>query len=203
MNLKIISCGKLETNSYVLYDNDSAVVIDAPDGIYRVVSFLKENNLKLKAVLLTHGHFDHTSGAKELKDLGAKIYMHEKDLFKIKEQESMALMLNIKTEEFEVDEIIKEEGKIKIDNFEFEVFETPGHTEGGVVYLIEDKLFSGDTMFRDSFGRVDFFDSDAQKMKSSLEKLYTFNEEYIVYPGHGDSTTIKREKVNNLVRYVY
>lgn len=203
MKLKKISCGKLETNSYVLYDDKNAIVIDAPDGIYRVESFLRENNLNIVAVLLTHGHFDHIAGARRLQELGAKIYLHKADEFKIADIDHMAMMLNVDVQNFEVDYKIEKEENIKINDVEIKIIFTPGHTKGGVSYIIDNCLFSGDTMFRDSFGRVDFFDSNPSDLKESLLKLYELDESLIVYPGHGEESTIKREKVNNLVRYVY
>ena len=195
--------GALAENAYVVETKDkNAIVIDPGDQPARMINFLSGHGLNPIYCLLTHGHFDHIAGAHEVQNLGAKIYMHEKDLFKINQSDSMASMLGISVQPFIVDKVIKNEETINIEDFSIQVIYTPGHTEGGVCYLIENNLFSGDTLFKDSFGRVDFFDSSPDKMISSLLKLYKLNGDIIVYPGHGEKTTILREKTNNLAALI-
>ena len=199
MKIRKFELGPIGNNVFILSnDKQEAIVIDTASEMEPVIKYFQDNSLKLLAVLLTHGHFDHTAGVKCLKDLGAKIYMHSSDLHKINEKDKMAQMLGIVVKPFDVDYILDKDQQIQISNFLIDVICTPGHTEGGVCYLIDNNLFSGDTMFKDSFGRIDFYDSNPDKMKSSLLKLYKLNENITVYSGHGESTSIKREKANNL-----
>lgn len=203
MIIKQISSGPLDNNIYIISnDQKQAIMIDTASDMSAAFKYIKENDLTLLSLLLTHGHFDHIAGAHEVQNLGAKIYMHENDLFKINQSDSMASMLGISVQPFIVDKVIKNEETINIEDFSIQVIYTPGHTEGGVCYLIENNLFSGDTLFKDSFGRVDFFDSSPDKMISSLLKLYKLNGDIIVYPGHGEKTTILREKTNNLAALI-
>ena len=129
MIIKQISSGPLDNNIYIISnDQKQAIMIDTASDMSAAFKYIKENDLTLLSLLLTHGHFDHIAGAHEVQNLGAKIYMHENDLFKINQSDSMASMLGISVQPFIVDKVIKNEETINIEDFSIQVIYTPGHT---------------------------------------------------------------------------
>ena len=213
MKIQEFTCGCVGTNTYILYDYDGlkALVIDAPDGNGEFERFLEKNNLKPEAVLLTHGHFDHVMGLLTLRDSfkDIPIYISKEDLYLVenrgegnKELLKSSFPGTVQMLSQMLDTIPKvistyEDGK---EYYGFKVIPTPGHTPGGVALYNEKEkiLFSGDTMFQNSYGRTDFPRSDFKAIINSLRKLTELPEETIVLPGHGPHTTIGAEKSNPL-----
>jgi glyoxylase-like metal-dependent hydrolase (beta-lactamase superfamily II) len=146
--------------------------------------------------LLTHGHFDHVAG---IRPTNAKIVMHEKDV-RILNQANMYLpMFGIPEITIpEIDIFIKDGDNLKIGNTDIKVIHTPGHTQGGVCYLIKDMLFSGDTIFRESVGRCDLEGGNFNQIVESIKiKIFTLPDDIKIYPGHGRETTVGWEKLHN------
>ena len=199
MKIERLVLGAIQTNTYFVTNEvtKECVVIDPAEDIQSISGYIKENDIKPVAVLLTHGHFDHIGGVAYLKDLGCKVYMSNKDVWHITHPEQMARILGIEIKPFSVDFEIKEPDLLEIAGFKFKVLDTPGHTQGGVCFILDEYIFTGDTIFRESYGRTDFEDSDFESLKSSILKILALDGEYTLLPGHGDISYLSFEKMYN------
>ncbi|MDE6149628.1 MAG: MBL fold metallo-hydrolase [Ruminococcus sp.] len=199
IKLKPLSiCG---TNSYIVAgEKRNAVLIDAPDDSDYILSELKSHNLILKKILLTHGHFDHIGAVSKLADVtGCEVLVHEADLSKLSDISGNLIShfgLN-KFNEYKNAKAFKDGDKIIMDELEFTVIHTPGHTSGSVCFVIGDDMFTGDTLFARSIGRTDMPDGNTMVMMQSLKKLASLSDNYNVYPGHMAATTLNEEKKYN------
>jgi len=194
MEIKGFVCGDYQTNCYLVWDNDKNCVLIDCNGI-EMSEFIDEKGLNLKHIFLTHGHEDHIGCLKYYIDkynVPVECGKDEEELLKDPVM-NLSGCLSIKPDKF------FEDGEIFwVGALEFEVLSTPGHTKGSVCYTIEDALFSGDTLFWGSCGRVDFPTGDKREMLNSLRRLKGLEKNYNVYPGHGQYTTLNVEKRNNL-----
>ena len=194
--------GELSTNCYIVADEitKNALLIDAPDNAEHIITYLTEKGLNLKYILLTHGHFDHMLAMNDIKDkTNADICIHKMD-----EKYLTDGRLNLSADFYPnccfylPDRALEDGDIIEMDSLSVKVLHTPGHTEGSVCYLCDNILMSGDTLFLSSVGRTDFplgdFDSE---IRSINEKLMPLADEIKVYPGHGFSTTIGKERKEN------
>lgn len=193
------SLGDLVTNSYILFDEEAgqAVLFDAPDGAEKILNFLDENNLSLEYIFLTHAHFDHIGALYTLRTATkAKIVIHEAEEKYLNNSE-----LNLSSEPLptiSADILIKDGDVFEFCGVEIKAIHTPGHTEGGVCYLFDNTLVSGDTLFLNSIGRFDFpLGSFEDEISSIKNKLMCLSDDIKVYPGHGFSTSIGRERKEN------
>ena len=192
MILKKFIVGPLSNNTIFLGCEEKrvAAVIDPSFGALKILKFAEKENFKIEMILLTHGHFDHVMEVETLKNkTNAKIYMHEED------EKLENLKIFEKTPKIHPDVYIKEGQKINIGNLELLVIHTPGHTPGSVCFYMKKEkiLFSGDTIFAGSIGRIDFPYSNKEDMYSSLEKIKTLPKDTKIFPGHGISTSIEKE----------
>lgn len=202
MEVKKIVVGILETNCYLVAKDGALLIIDPGDEPEKIISVIRASGFLPRAILLTHGHWDHFGASAALKEeFGVKIYVHELDRPYVSDPYKCTFkdFPFLKDYATEVDETFTE-GKITIEEFSFEVIHAPGHSRGSCCfYFREEKvLFSGDVLFRGSVGRVDLSCSEPEKMRDSLKKLASLPDDVVVYPGHGMSTTIKTEKHFNL-----
>ncbi len=200
MIIKQFITGQLENNIYLLIDETSkkAVLIDASSNIPEIRE--AANGYDVEYILLTHGHFDHVMGVNSLKkELNARAVICKDDLVisdNINEFTSLFRLPDSKPPVY--DNYIKDGDIIHVGNMEIKVITTPGHTEGGVCYLVDGNLFSGDTLFRESVGRTDLFGGNFEKLSDSIKnKLFKLDDKTKVYPGHGGMTTIGHEKKYN------
>lgn len=204
MKIKCIPCGMLQANCYIVEGENSAVVIDPGYIEPGLVSYVSENKGKIKYILLTHRHFDHTYGAVALRKMtDAKIVVSAADECGIYSDElSLAKMVNgaygMADTLARADILVSEGDTITVDELEFKVIETPGHSPGGVCYITDEAVFSGDTLFAGSIGRTDFPFSSHTDMLQALKRLKELPDSYTVYSGHGGVTTIGEEKNNNI-----
>ena len=184
MQVKFKACGDYQTNCYI-YDG---FIIDP--GVEAFV-WVMENIKNPKAILLTHGHFDHIWSVKDLKDeLNIPVYIHKNDAFMLEED-----IFNMNIPKTKADFLV-DEGDIKIDDKIVKFRHFPGHTPGCCVIEIDDIMFSGDFVFNGSIGRFDFPYSNQNEMKNSLKNFLSLNYDKIIYPGHGDITSIKEAQQN-------
>ncbi len=198
MNIKTFISGPIDANNYLLTDNNEAVLIDCSEVKPELLNAL--DGLKLKYILLTHGHFDHVLGVNGMREkTGAKVLVNKADVERMEESANIMETFGVSgIATPKADDFIKDGDILKFGNTEIKVIGTPGHTEGGVCYLIGDKLFSGDTLFKNSVGRTDLPGGDFAKLSKSIKNnLFNLEENTTVYPGHGPTTSIGYEKQYN------
>ena len=193
-------------NIYLYYDQKSGEGVLIDSGCSEadknaIAAIIAENNITVKGILLTHGHYDHITAIDEMRVLtSAEVCSHEaeKDVLEnpnLNLSVNMGMKLSVTPENFFVDGDGFQVGDIKL-----KLLHTPGHTPGGVCYFDEKNgnLFSGDTLFQESIGRSDFPLGNHQELLGSImKKLMTLPDNTKVYPGHGPSTTVGHEKQNN------
>lgn len=203
MHIEKIICGPLDTNAYVVWrENENACAVIDPAAYLPVSAFLQAQGLRCDRILLTHGHFDHIGGAKQLRDeTGAEICIHHADAFMLEsETGSLAALINMHVDTFTADRLLQDGDIITVSTLQALVLHTPGHTPGGACYYFEEDkvLFSGDTLFRLSVGRADFPGADDEALyRSVADKLFTLAGDATVYPGHMRSTTLDFERDRN------
>lgn len=195
--------GMCQTNCYFVYEEDKTEVLlfDPADKGGYIYGSLKDKGFTVAAILLTHGHFDHIWGVRELQELsGAKVYAYEGEK-EVCENASVNVSKSAgRACEITADEYVKDGGMISAAGMTCQLIATPGHTKGSCCYYFEEDgiLISGDTLFQESVGRTDLpTGSMSALVRSVKEKLMVLPEDVKVYPGHGESTTIGYEKENN------
>lgn len=200
----ILPVGQLQCNCSVFGDEQSreAIVVDPGDEISKITAILDRHQLKVKAIVITHGHIDHVMGAAKLRALtGAPVYLNEKDFEQLDALPVQATWLGVpRPERPEVDTKAVDGTNLKLGGADFNILHTPGHTQGSLCIWIpqENKLVSGDTLFRETIGRTDLPGGDGRKILSSIRtKLFDLPEDAVVIPGHGETTTIGHEKEFN------
>ena len=201
---EIIPVGVLQCNCSIFGDEQTreAVVIDPGDDIATILEILNRHGLKVKAIVITHAHIDHIGGAAKLKaKTGAPVYMNENDQELYDHLDMQARWLGMATpNQTDVDVSAREGDKLTLGPAEFQILHTPGHTQGSLSIWIpsENKLIAGDTLFRDSIGRTDLPGGDPRQILRSIQdKLLVLPDGAIVVPGHGENTTIGRERAHN------
>jgi glyoxylase-like metal-dependent hydrolase (beta-lactamase superfamily II) len=186
--------GDFSTNAYIVVCGSKAIAIDAPMGSFKFYSnIVKEYNLTLNTLLLTHSHFDHIVDALAIQNMGVKVGIHPLDRPNCEKPGADGLPQMMHVEPLKPDFDLKEE-KMEIDGFNFLITHTPGHTPGGVVILLENLLFTGDTLFKGSIGNLSFPSCDPSAMVQSLKKLCQMDDSLKIYPGHGPSSILGLEK---------
>ena len=185
MDIKHFIVGPLLTNCYLLVSNGEAAVIDPGGGTKNILKEIEESEAKLKFIILTHGHWDHTLAALKIKkETGAKILLHELEREFIK---PAPYRNEVSGAGFKIDKLLKDGDEIKIGNIVLKVIHTPGHTKGSICLLGENEIFTGDTIFKDDYGRTDLKGGSEENLKNSLKKLEKiFHPKMKIYPGHGE-----------------
>ena len=195
MKIKVLPVGELGTNCYLLEDEDSKLcaLIDPGDEAGRILEQVEKDGMQVKYILLTHGHYDHTTAVPELHEKlpEAEIYIHQADshgaggrLFPLASQVD--------------DLLLYDEGDVlQLGGLTIEVMNTPGHSLGSVVLKVGDVLFTGDTLFAGSCGRTDLRGGNYEQMLASLKRLALLEGDYHVLPGHDVASTLERERKSN------
>lgn len=201
---EILPVGMLQCNCSIFGDEATreAIVIDPGDDIAEILAVLKKYQLRVQAIVITHAHIDHIGGAAKLKRAtGAPVYMNANDQELYKHLDMQAQWLGVQTpDRTDIDVSAREGGRIALGPAEFQILETPGHTQGSISLLIpfENKLVAGDTLFLDSIGRTDLPGGDSRQILRSIhDKLLALDDATVVIPGHGPNTTIGRERRRN------
>ena len=196
-----IPLGPLGTNCFiVMNEKKECIIVDPGEEGAKLIQFIKKNGLKPLAVLLTHAHFDHIGAVDDVRDaFDIEAYIHEKEKKWLTDpilNGSQYFMMGNATKQRPAEHIISEEGALKIGDFVFEVFETPGHSPGSISFYLRDAgyLFSGDVLFKRSIGRTDLAGGNMDVLMKSIEqKILTLPHNTIVFPGHGEITLIEDE----------
>jgi hydroxyacylglutathione hydrolase len=201
---EILPVGALQCNCSIFGDEagGEAIVIDPGDEIGRITAVLEKHQLRVKAIIVTHAHIDHIGGAQKLKALtGAPVYMNFNDQGLYDHIDMQAQWLGMRTPEKTSIDVNAQEGEsVKLGAADFQVLDTPGHTQGSISVWIpaENKLIAGDTLFLDSIGRTDLPGGDPKQILRSIhDKLLPLDDTVVVIPGHGQNTTIGRERRMN------
>jgi len=204
MVLETFPVGPLQCNCTILGDEDAgeAIVIDPGDDISRIHRRLTELGLKLKQILVTHGHIDHVGGALKLKRLtGAPILLNENDLSLLKMMDTQAAWLGIQTPDVAAPDASLDEGlTVGLGRYPAQVLHTPGHTQGSVClhFAPLKMVIAGDTLFAGSIGRTDLPGGNSSQIIDSIQtRLLTMADDTQVIPGHGPATTIGAERAGN------
>ncbi|MDY5578149.1 MAG: MBL fold metallo-hydrolase [Lachnospiraceae bacterium] len=207
IKIRTLVLGSVQTNCYLVYreNKEEALIIDPAAGASVIEQAVDELHLKPQAILLTHGHFDHIGAAMEIKrHYGIKIYANEleKDVLN-NSYHNLSELMTDRAFAIEADEYVGDGTVLSLGGFQICAISTPGHTKGGMCYLVsaeeESVLFSGDTLFAGSVGRYDFPTSSGTTLFASIRhKLMTLSDDLEVYPGHGMSTTIGRERAERI-----
>jgi glyoxylase-like metal-dependent hydrolase (beta-lactamase superfamily II) len=196
--IKKIVVGPLESNCYLAGDEGTKeiFIIDPGADYNRIKGIIDKQGLKPKAVINTHGHGDHIGANKEF---GAPVWIHHLDadfLTDPSKNLSGAFGFLLKTKK--ASRLLEDRDILDIGKYKLEVIHTPGHTPGSISLKGEGVIFTGDTLFCQGIGRTDFaYGSEEDIMRSIKEKLFTLEDDCIIYPGHGPSSTIGKEKNNN------
>lgn len=183
MDIKKVVVGLYEENCYFLTKGKDLIIIDPGDEFNKLDNIIKNNEYNLLAVLITHAHFDHIGALKELLDkYKVPVYYNN-----INNEIKYDNIINIKEEEY------------SINDFKFKVIYTSGHRNDLVTYYFysDNVMFTGDFIFKGSIGRMDLEYADKNEMKNSINKIRNYDDNIIIYPGHGDDTTLGYEKENN------
>ncbi|GAE45305.1 hydroxyacylglutathione hydrolase [Mesobacillus boroniphilus JCM 21738] len=198
MKWKQIPLGLLQTNCYIVYnENNSCLIVDPGDNPKKLSTVIEQLELKPEAIVLTHAHFDHIGAVDRIRDkYGIKVYIHEKEKDWLSDPAlngSKHFMLNEPIKVRAADHLINDEGVMSIGSFKFEVFETPGHSPGSISIYFSDAEFvlAGDALFNGGIGRTDLPGGNHNQLIRSIdEKLMSLPEQTEVLPGHGPTTPL-------------
>ncbi len=201
----VVNIRYMTVNAYILYaSGDKAVVIDPSAGYKQITSRLKALGKTCQAVLLTHGHFDHIIDTQKFREDGAQVYAHSLCAPKLKDNNlNLSCGLWTSIPPFDADVLIKDGQVLSFDSCEIKVLETPGHSADSCCFISERFIFTGDTLFCGSYGRTDFYDSNHSDLIASIKKLFALKGDYIVHPGHEESSTLETERKRNLINYEF
>lgn len=204
MTVKCIPCGLLKANCYIVECENEALIIDPGYLEGEILKYIYNNGQKCKYILLTHRHFDHLNGAVALRKLcGAEIVIHKDDECGLySDEDSLADVCrgfygNVDPDS-RADVLVSDGDVIKTDEFTVKIIHTPGHTVGGVSFDINGDVFCGDTIFKGTAGRTDFPGGKHSELLASISRLgEIFSDDTVLYPGHGEATTIGDERQYN------
>lgn len=183
-------------NTYAVTENGKdCILIDCAQP--RAFDECQKLALTVRAVLLTHGHYDHIGGCGRAYAAGVPVYCGENEDKLIFSDGNRAIFHGIEIPYFKIEKTLKDGEKLNLCGLDVAVISTPGHTSGGVCYVVGNDLFSGDTLFAGSVGRSDFATGDYRQLISSVRKLYALDGDYTVYCGHGEDTRLSFERAYN------
>ncbi len=195
MKVKTFIEGRLANNNYLVIDEatNKTILIDATKPDENIVKYIKDNNLELQYILLTHAHFDHVMGINYIvENFKVPCFLHENDDPVL---QNLPSYITIKMGDIPKVQLFDEDAKFFVGNIPVKIIHTPGHSPGSCCFLIENYLFSGDTMFFETYGRTDLLGGNYKDMRNSLKRLLTLNDVIAVFPGHNETTTIGHEKL--------
>lgn len=202
MHISSLTLGIADTNTYFIEDENNVLLVDPSSDGNKIIKKLNEINKPLKAIILTHAHFDHIGALDEvLEEFDVPVYLHteEFDFFLDPSKNGSA-----KFKQYGLEPVISnaspqplEEGPNKIGGFEIDVLHTPDHSPGSLTYVFNDFAVVGDTLFNNGIGRTDLYRGDYETLVDSIQdKIFEIDGDLPLYPGHGPSTTVNDEQMN-------
>ncbi len=202
MEFKKLPLGIYQANCYIVYDENTkeTAVIDPGGDFPEIKSVIEVNGLKVKFIIITHGHGDHIGALSELKDYtNAVVCIHKEDSEMLKNSRmNYSAEMGYPTVEMSADRLLADGDELMLGDTKLGIIHTPGHSLGGICIYCERSLFSGDTLFASSIGRTDLEGGSFDEIIASIKgKLLTLPDDTEVYPGHGPSSTILIEKKRN------
>lgn len=199
--IKAFTVGPMEANCYILYNPDKreGLIIDPGAEGSRLIKFIKQEKISINYIINTHGHPDHISANRKIKEYtNAPILIHQYDAPMLTKSESVLLLIfPLGSSSPPADTFIKDGDLIECAGMKLKVLHTPGHTPGGISLLLDDSIFTGDTLFSGSIGRSDLPGGSQEVLLNSIKKILSLGENLIIYPGHGPSTTVSQELHSN------
>lgn len=201
MNIDRLSVGPLQTNCYVISDEKTldAIVVDPGDEADKILHVIREKKLKVSMIVCTHAHFDHVGAVSRLKEeTGARVALNRDDLDIYDGAQDQAAFWEYRIEAPpEPDLFLSDQDKITVGHLNFEVLSTPGHSPGGICLYGEGVIVSGDTIFAGSVGRTDFYGGNIGELKKSFIEILSLPPLTRILPGHGEESTVAKEKETN------
>lgn len=202
MEVKGFKIGPFITNSYLFYDINTkkAIIFDVGgEDIDNLLKFLNDNELELSYIIITHGHADHIAGVDLLRKLtNAKVIVHKNDDEMLLDfTKNMSEWILGKKISLEADIFISDDVEMDLSGIKVKFYHTPGHTKGAMCVIIDKYLITGDTVFKDTIGRTDFYGGNYETILKSLVKIQGLGDDLIILPAHNETTTMKYEKQNN------
>lgn len=204
MEIRCFWTTSLRTNTYLVFNplTKNGFLVDPGDAASALIGQIDTLGVRVEAILLTHGHYDHIGAVAQLqRKYGAKVYLNRADWDKIADTAYSHSFRGEAVAYFQPDVSPEEGDVIEAAGYRIRVMATPGHSAGGVCYLLDDSIFCGDTIFRDSYGRYDFADGSFSELKASILRLFALEGDYKLYCGHGEPSTLAYERVNNPILY--
>lgn len=195
MKIITVTTGLLAENAYILVSDDlsASVIIDGGEKYEEIKRAAAATRAPVKAMLLTHAHYDHSGVSADFQKDGVPVYIGERDAEKVITGTG-ACPFKSRFTPFTPDGLLKDGDKLVFGDVKLTVINTPGHTDGSITFMAKNALFTGDLLFRRSVGRTDFLSGDYDALVSSIKKLYALNGDYTVYAGHGEKTTLSEER---------
>ncbi len=202
LNIISLSLGPMPTNCYIVYDESSkdAVIFDPAYEAEKIIKTIEDYSLNIKYIFLTHGHFDHIMALEEIRDLtGAKLFVGLQDNELITDpRKSYVYQYGGSDVPCRTAEVLISGGEnIPFGEYFITAVHTPGHTAGSVCYIIEDNIFSGDTLFKGATGRYDLYSGNLKQLRESMKWFASLEGDYKILPAHGDCSTLDFEKKTN------
>lgn len=204
MKILFLRSGPLRVNTYFLINESTgnAVCIDGGENYKLIKRTEEENGFKIICLLLTHAHFDHAGNAAKIQADGAKVLISAIDAKKIGNDDNLASCFGREFQKFIPDILVKGGEELEFDGIKVKVIATPGHTDGSVTFMVDDMLFTGDTLFMESVGRTDFKTGNRLEMINSVKNLFALKGDFKVFPGHDEFTTLEHERKYNAFKDV-
>lgn len=199
MNVFTIVTGNFAENTYIIANENSSdcCVIDPGEDRVKIDGFLEQHSFNPKAILLTHGHFDHIEAVNFLRKKYLCPVFAYKDEYEMLTSPEKNLSSSFCSEPIVIEspeKLLSDNESFSVAGLDFTVIHTPGHSKGSVVYRCDNLLFSGDTLFNGCCGRCDLWGGNTKEMKASLDRIFAERENLIVYPGHDLPTTLDKER---------
>lgn len=202
MRISSLTLGPVETNCYFIENKDGIIIVDPAAESTEIIKKVNQHNKPVKAVLLTHAHFDHIAALDDIiNKYQVPVYMSSIEFDFLHNTEKNG---SEKFKQFGLPEVISdakpislEEGNNNIEGFEFEVLHTPGHSPGSLTFVFDEFAVVGDTLFKQGIGRTDLYKGDYETLVDSIQdKLFNLEGDLPLFPGHGPYTTVDDEQLN-------